>query len=67
MDKIWQIQILINTKCHPLPFLQYSPLTEFCNQSTLGVFQIVKAPILTSMSLIFFHLDPLQNSTIVTS
>ena len=25
---------------HPLPFLQYSPFTEFCIQSALGVFQI---------------------------
>ena len=31
----------------PLPFLQYAPLIEFCNQSALGVFQILKAFILT--------------------
>ena len=24
--------------CHPLPFLQYSPFTESCNQLALGVF-----------------------------
>ena len=30
-----------------LPFLQYSPITEFCNQLALGVFQILKALILT--------------------
>ena len=32
---------------HPLPFLQYSSLIEFCNQLAWGVFQILKAPILT--------------------
>ena len=31
----------------PLPFLQYSPFTELCIQLALGVFQILKALILT--------------------
>ena len=30
-----------------LPFLQYSLLIELCNQLALGVFQILKALILT--------------------
>ena len=33
--------------CHPLPFLQYSPISEFCIQLALGVFQKLKALILT--------------------
>ena len=34
--------------CHPLPFLQYSPLIEFCDQLAWGAFKILKALILTS-------------------
>ena len=28
---------------NPLPFIQYPPITEFCIQLELGVFQILKA------------------------
>ena len=38
---------LTQINMNPLPFLLYSPLIEFCNQLALGVFQILKSPILT--------------------
>ena len=46
----------------PLPFLQYSLLIEFCNQLALGVFQILKALILTRLlgSYLCFILSSLR-------
>ena len=39
-----------------LPFLQYSPFTEFCNHLALGVFQIEKAPYFSNLSKTAFSL-----------
>ena len=53
LKKAFQISTMINS-CHPLPFLQYSPFIEFCKQIALGVFQILKALILTRPIKIHF-------------
>ena len=39
-----------NIHVTPLPFLQYSPFTEFCVQLALGVFRIFKAPFWQDLS-----------------
>ena len=39
-----------NIHVTPLPFLHYSPLTEFCIQLALGVFRIFKAPFWQDLS-----------------
>ena len=39
--KFW----LFEHKCHPLPFLQYSLLTDFCEQLSIGSISNIKSPI----------------------
>ena len=44
----WLLFYLHLYTCHPLPFPQYSPFIEFCDQLAWEVFKILKALISTS-------------------